>query len=420
MQVHTVNADGSTGTSGEMDFLLLDDYAPNNIAAHYDAGQRGLLQRPDVSPHHPGLHDPGRRSARHRQRRQRPERRARGTCRTTSSTSTCDSLPPACWPWPTAEPDTNDCQFFITAEPYRSARLPLHDHRQAGRRRRHPPGDRRRSGRRQRTWRDEQAGQSADHRLGDHRPQHPVWPGDAQGGDGATAGETATSPSPPATASTVTLTGTRRQAASRRSTSRWPPIRRRPTTVRPSSRPCARRLYDHEHAGHFRHSGGGRRRRRSARLRRDRGSRRDQLDIITSNADQPTAAPSRPAAMLIGRLRHSWSASGENHASPPAITTTTRNTCALFIRPAAPASMSITTPGHHGRRHDLANNRLDVSRHGRAKRSDRGDLRRRQPEPHRHRRRLRRFGRRDNHRSACRRSSHVHRQTVGPLRARRS
>ena len=32
MQVHTVNADGSTGTSGEMDFLLLDDYAPNNIA----------------------------------------------------------------------------------------------------------------------------------------------------------------------------------------------------------------------------------------------------------------------------------------------------------------------------------------------------------------------------------------------------
>jgi len=31
MQVHTVNADGSTGVSGEMDFLLLDDYAPNNI-----------------------------------------------------------------------------------------------------------------------------------------------------------------------------------------------------------------------------------------------------------------------------------------------------------------------------------------------------------------------------------------------------
>jgi len=32
MQVHTVNADGSVGTSGEIDFLLLDDYAPNNIA----------------------------------------------------------------------------------------------------------------------------------------------------------------------------------------------------------------------------------------------------------------------------------------------------------------------------------------------------------------------------------------------------
>ena len=32
MQVHTVNADGSIGTSGEMDFLLLDDFAPKNIA----------------------------------------------------------------------------------------------------------------------------------------------------------------------------------------------------------------------------------------------------------------------------------------------------------------------------------------------------------------------------------------------------
>ncbi len=32
MKVHTVNADGSIGTAGEMDFLLLDDYAPINIA----------------------------------------------------------------------------------------------------------------------------------------------------------------------------------------------------------------------------------------------------------------------------------------------------------------------------------------------------------------------------------------------------
>jgi cyclophilin family peptidyl-prolyl cis-trans isomerase len=32
IQVHTVNNDGSIGTSGEMDFLLLDDYSPNNIA----------------------------------------------------------------------------------------------------------------------------------------------------------------------------------------------------------------------------------------------------------------------------------------------------------------------------------------------------------------------------------------------------
>jgi cyclophilin family peptidyl-prolyl cis-trans isomerase len=32
MQVHTVNDDGTTGVSGEIDFLLLDDYAPDNIA----------------------------------------------------------------------------------------------------------------------------------------------------------------------------------------------------------------------------------------------------------------------------------------------------------------------------------------------------------------------------------------------------
>jgi cyclophilin family peptidyl-prolyl cis-trans isomerase len=32
MKVHTVNADGTTGVSGEMDFLLLGDYAPINIA----------------------------------------------------------------------------------------------------------------------------------------------------------------------------------------------------------------------------------------------------------------------------------------------------------------------------------------------------------------------------------------------------
>ena len=32
MQVHTVNSDGSIGTKGEMDFLLLDSYAKNNIA----------------------------------------------------------------------------------------------------------------------------------------------------------------------------------------------------------------------------------------------------------------------------------------------------------------------------------------------------------------------------------------------------
>jgi cyclophilin family peptidyl-prolyl cis-trans isomerase len=32
IKVHTVNANGTPGQSGEMDFLLLDDYAPNNIA----------------------------------------------------------------------------------------------------------------------------------------------------------------------------------------------------------------------------------------------------------------------------------------------------------------------------------------------------------------------------------------------------
>jgi len=33
MQVHTVQADDSTSVSGEMDFLLLDDYAPTNISS---------------------------------------------------------------------------------------------------------------------------------------------------------------------------------------------------------------------------------------------------------------------------------------------------------------------------------------------------------------------------------------------------
>ena len=42
MKVHTVNADGSVGTSGEMDFLLLDSYAPNNIQHIIDLANSGF------------------------------------------------------------------------------------------------------------------------------------------------------------------------------------------------------------------------------------------------------------------------------------------------------------------------------------------------------------------------------------------
>ena len=49
MKVHTVNADGTTGATGEMDFLLLDDYAPETtFGAHHFVGELGFLQRANV------------------------------------------------------------------------------------------------------------------------------------------------------------------------------------------------------------------------------------------------------------------------------------------------------------------------------------------------------------------------------------
>ena len=51
---------------------------PEQHPAHHGTwSTRGFLQRPDLSPHHPGLHGSGRRSVGHRQRRQRPQRRTR-------------------------------------------------------------------------------------------------------------------------------------------------------------------------------------------------------------------------------------------------------------------------------------------------------------------------------------------------------
>jgi len=60
MQVHTVNRRRFSRHAREMDFLLLNDVAPQNHRTHYGAGKRRVLQRFDFSPHHSGFHDSGR------------------------------------------------------------------------------------------------------------------------------------------------------------------------------------------------------------------------------------------------------------------------------------------------------------------------------------------------------------------------
>ena len=116
MKVHTVNADGSTGTSGEMDFLLLEQYAPNNIAHIVSLVRQRLLQRFDVPPHPFGLHASGRRSD-----------RATAPAAATRYLKVDDEFSAdlrfdstGLLALANSGPDTNDCQFFIMNAAYPS------------------------------------------------------------------------------------------------------------------------------------------------------------------------------------------------------------------------------------------------------------------------------------------------------------
>ncbi len=142
MQVHTVNADGSTGTSGEMDFLLLDDYAPNNIQhveqlANEDPGfydgltfhriiQDFMIQGGDPL----GTGSGG--SGANGEPGNVQDDEFNVDMRFTSSGLLAMA---------NSGPDTNDCQFFITVRRHiPRRRLSVYDHRQIGRGRRHPAG----------------------------------------------------------------------------------------------------------------------------------------------------------------------------------------------------------------------------------------------------------------------------------------
>ena len=69
-------------TEGVIVFELFDEDAPETVANFRKLAERRLLRRPDLPPHHQGLHDPGRVPRRHRHRRRR------ATSSTTRSTTT--------------------------------------------------------------------------------------------------------------------------------------------------------------------------------------------------------------------------------------------------------------------------------------------------------------------------------------------
>jgi cyclophilin family peptidyl-prolyl cis-trans isomerase len=117
MKVHTVNSDGSTGTQGEMDFLLLDDYAPVNIAhieslissGFYDGLtfhriiQDFMIQGGDPTGTGGGGSGPNNTVVGHDDEFSTDLRFTTSGLLALANSGT----------------DTNDCQFFITAAPYR-------------------------------------------------------------------------------------------------------------------------------------------------------------------------------------------------------------------------------------------------------------------------------------------------------------
>ena len=119
MQVHTVNADGSTGTSGEMDFLLLDDYAPNNIAhitslvnsgfynglSFYRIIQDFMIQSGDDVGDGTGGSGPN---------------GTQGAVQDDEFNVDMRFTSSGLLALANSGPDTNDCQFFITADACRS------------------------------------------------------------------------------------------------------------------------------------------------------------------------------------------------------------------------------------------------------------------------------------------------------------
>ncbi len=118
MQVHTVNADGSIGTSGEMDFLLLDDYAPNNIAHITSLANSGfyngltfhriiqdfMIQGGDPTGTGSGGSGPN---------------GTKGTVQDDEFNADVRFTSSGLLALANSGPDSNDCQFFVTAAPYR-------------------------------------------------------------------------------------------------------------------------------------------------------------------------------------------------------------------------------------------------------------------------------------------------------------
>ena len=119
MQVHTVNADGSVGTSGEMDFLLLDDYAPNNIQHIMSLAKTGfyngltfhriiqdfMIQGGDPLGTGSGGSGPG---------------GTKGDVLDDEFNVDMRFTSSGLLALANSGPDSNDCQFFIMADAYRS------------------------------------------------------------------------------------------------------------------------------------------------------------------------------------------------------------------------------------------------------------------------------------------------------------